>query len=54
MIPINDGVEGKRQALYILQELKPFIEKWYDHMDLTDYEHLIYSLEDDVEEDDGL
>lgn len=45
--------QQKEATLHKLYEVKEDLQRFYPMMDLTDFEMAIYSLEDDLEEDDG-
>lgn len=44
----------KEELLQMLITVKKELENHYDCMDMTDFEMAIYTLEDDIEEDDSL
>lgn len=47
-----DIIQSKIETLEKLSQVKAALATFYPYMDLTDFEHAIYSLEDDLAEDD--
>ena len=48
-----DLIQEKVATLDKLYDVKAALSRFYPYMDLTDFENAIYSLEDDLAEDDG-
>lgn len=43
----------KYETLYHLEKVIYALEEFYPLMDMTDFQNAKYSLQDDIEEDDG-